>query len=49
LTPPHYDCGQELAPAEAGGTIASKYRNSRQITVRPGRILVEDGVYDAFT
>src|SRR3974390_2528029 len=36
-------------PAEAGGAIASKYRNAGQTCVCANRILVEDGVYDAFT
>jgi len=43
------DDGQELAPAEAGGAIASKYRNAGQTCVCANRILVQDGVYDAFT
>src|SRR5580692_2769878 len=43
------DGGQELAPAEAGGAIASKYRNAGQTCVCANRILVQDGVYDAFT
>jgi succinate-semialdehyde dehydrogenase/glutarate-semialdehyde dehydrogenase len=32
-----------------GGAIASKYRNAGQTCVCANRILVEDGVYDAFT
>jgi Aldehyde dehydrogenase family len=43
------DSGQELAPAEAGCAIASKYRNAGQTCVCANRILVQDGVYDAFT
>jgi succinate-semialdehyde dehydrogenase/glutarate-semialdehyde dehydrogenase len=43
------DGGQQLAPAEAGGAIASKYRNAGQTCVCANRILVQDGVYDAFT
>ncbi len=31
------------------GAIASKYRNAGQTCVRANRILVQDGVYDAFT
>jgi succinate-semialdehyde dehydrogenase/glutarate-semialdehyde dehydrogenase len=34
---------------EAGGAIASKYRNAGQTCVCANRILVQDGVYDAFT
>jgi succinate-semialdehyde dehydrogenase / glutarate-semialdehyde dehydrogenase len=34
------DGGQELAPAEAGGAIASKYRNAGQTCVCTNRILV---------
>ena len=36
-------------PAEATGAIASKYMNVRQTSVCANRILVQDGVYDAFT
>ena len=43
------DGGQELAHAEAGGAIASKYRNAGQTCVCANRILVQDGVCDAFT
>ena len=32
-----------------GGAIASKYRNAGQTCVCANRILVQDGVYDAFT
>jgi succinate-semialdehyde dehydrogenase / glutarate-semialdehyde dehydrogenase len=49
LTTPIRDGGRELAPAEAGGAIASKYRNAGQTYVCANRILVQDGVYDAFT
>jgi hypothetical protein len=45
----HRDGSQDLAPAEAGGAIASKYRNADQTCVCANRILVQDGVYDAFT
>ena len=31
------------------GAIASKYRNAGQTCVCANRILVQDGVYDAFT
>jgi succinate-semialdehyde dehydrogenase / glutarate-semialdehyde dehydrogenase len=31
------------------GAIAAKYRNAGQTCVRANRILVQDGVYDAFT
>ena len=43
------DGGQELAPAEAGGAIASNYRNAGKTCVCANRILVQDGVHDAFT
>src|SRR5205807_788892 len=35
--------------AAVKGAIASKYRNARQTCVCANRILVQDGVYDAFT
>ena len=35
--------------ARARGAIASNYRNAGQTCVCANRILVEDGVYDAFT
>ncbi len=35
--------------AAVKGAIASKYRNAGQTCVRANRILVQDGVYDAFT
>jgi succinate-semialdehyde dehydrogenase/glutarate-semialdehyde dehydrogenase len=31
------------------GAIASKYRNAQEVCVCANRILVQDGVYDAFT
>jgi succinate-semialdehyde dehydrogenase/glutarate-semialdehyde dehydrogenase len=36
-------------PLRRRGAIASKYRNAGQICVCAKRILVQDGVYDAFT
>jgi len=48
LTTPYRDGGQELAPANAGGAIAAKYRNAGQTCVCANRIL-QDGAYDAFT
>lgn len=35
--------------AAAAGAVASKYRNSGQTCICANRILVQDGVYDAFT
>jgi succinate-semialdehyde dehydrogenase / glutarate-semialdehyde dehydrogenase len=35
--------------APVSGAIASKYRNAGQTCVCANRILVQDGVYDAFT
>jgi acyl-CoA reductase-like NAD-dependent aldehyde dehydrogenase len=35
--------------AEAGGAIASKYRNAGQTRVCANRILMQDGIYDVFT
>jgi succinate-semialdehyde dehydrogenase / glutarate-semialdehyde dehydrogenase len=38
---------ESLPLSEAGGAIASKYRNAGQTCVCANRILVQDGVYDA--
>ena len=49
LTTPISRWRSRACPCGGRGAIASKYRNAGQTCVCANRILVQDGVYDAFT